>query len=84
MVLANLFNEPCIAVDTHVSRVSIRLKLAKEKDDVLTIEKKLMKKFPKERLSRLHHQLVLFGRYHCKAINPDCTNCKLKDICRRK
>ena len=84
VVLANLFNEPCIAVDTHVSRVSIRLKLAKEKDDVLTIEKKLMKKFPKERLSRLHHQLVLFGRYHCKAINPDCTNCKLKDICRRK
>ena len=84
VVLANLFNEPCIAVDTHVSRVSIRLKLAKPNDDVLTIEKKLMKKFPKERLSRLHHQLVLFGRYHCKAINPDCTNCKLKDICRRK
>lgn len=84
VVLANLFNEPCIAVDTHVSRVSIRLKLAKPNDDVLTIEKKLMRKFPKERLSRLHHQLVLFGRYHCKAINPDCANCKLKDICRRK
>lgn len=84
VVLANLFNEPCIAVDTHVSRVSVRLKLAKDSDDVLIIEKKLMKKFPKEKLSRLHHQLVLFGRYHCKAINPNCTNCKLKDICRRK
>lgn len=84
VVLANLYNVPCIAVDTHVSRVSIRLKLAKEKDDVLTIEKKLTKKFPKEKLVRLHHQLVLFGRYHCKAISPDCTNCQLKDICRRK
>lgn len=84
VVLANLYNVPCIAVDTHVKRVSIRLKLAKPNDDVLTIEKKLTKKFPKEKLVSLHHQLVLFGRYYCKAINPDCTNCKLKDICRRK
>ena len=84
VVLANLFDEPFIAVDTHVSRVSIRLKLAKKGDDVLTIEKKLMKKFPKDKLSRLHHQLVLFGRYHCKAIKPNCSNCKLKDICRKE
>lgn len=84
VVLANLFNEPLIAVDTHVSRVSIRLKLAKKGDDVTIIEKKLMKKFPKEKLARIHHQLVLFGRYHCKAINPECFNCKLSDICRRK
>lgn len=84
VVLANLYNVPCIAVDTHVSRVSVRLKLAKSNDDVLTIEKKLTKKFPKDKLVSLHHQLVLFGRYYCKAINPDCTNCKLKDICRRK
>ena len=84
VVLANLYNVPCIAVDTHVSRVSVRLKLAKSNDDVLTIEKKLTKKFPKDKLVSLHHQLVLFGRYYCKAINPDCTNCKLRDICRRK
>ena len=84
VVLANLFNEPCIAVDTHVKRVSIRLKLANKNDDVLIIEKKLTKKFPKDKLNRLHHQLVLFGRYNCKAINPDCLNCKLKNICRRK
>ncbi len=84
VVLANLFNEPLIAVDTHVKRVSVRLGLAKDSDDVLIIEKKLMKMFPKDKLVSLHHQLVLFGRYHCKAINPDCTNCKLKDICRRK
>ena len=84
VVLANLFNEPCIAVDTHVLRVSIRLKLANEFDDVLTIEKKLVSIFPKEKLSRLHHQLVLFGRYYCKKVKPNCTNCKLKHICGRK
>ena len=84
VVLANLFNAPLIAVDTHVKRVSVRLGLAKESDDVLVVEKKLMRRFPKDKLARLHHQLVLFGRYHCKAINPDCSNCKLNSICRRK
>lgn len=82
VVLSNLFNVPCIAVDTHVSRVSKRLGIAKNSDDVLTIEKKLNKKFDKDKLSRLHHQLVLFGRYYCKAVNPLCENCKLKDMCK--
>lgn len=84
VVLSNIYNEPCIAVDTHVSRVSIRLGIANKNDNVLTIEKKLYKKFSKESLARLHHQLVLFGRYYCKAINPKCENCKLKDICKNK
>lgn len=84
VVLSNLFDVPAIAVDTHVSRVSKRLNLAKDNDDVLTIEKKLMKRFNKEDWSKRHHQLVLFGRYHCKAINPNCDNCQLKDICKRK
>lgn len=84
VVLSNLYNVPCIAVDTHVSRVSKRLGLAKKNDDVLTIEKKLYRKFPKEKLCDLHHQLVLFGRYYCKAINPICDNCKLKNICKEK
>ena len=83
VVLSNLFNEPFIAVDTHVARVSKRLGIANNKDDVLTIEKKLNDIFPKERLGRLHHQLVLFGRYYCKASNPLCENCKLKTICKR-
>lgn len=82
VVLSNLYDVACIAVDTHVSRVSIRLGIAKENDDVLTIEKKLNKKFPKEKLARLHHQLVLFGRYHCKAIKPKCENCGLKLMCK--
>ena len=82
--LSNIYNEPAIAVDTHVARVSKRLGLAKENDNVNVIEKKLMKKIPKNRWSRTHHQLVLFGRYNCKSINPDCINCKLKNICKQK
>ncbi len=82
VVLSNLFNYPAIAVDTHVARVSKRLNLAKANDDVITIEKKLMKKFKKDVWSRRHHQLVLFGRYHCKAIKPNCSACKLKDVCK--
>ena len=84
VVLSNLYNEACIAVDTHVTRVSIRLGLARKTYDVRTIENKLTKKFPKETLGRLHHQLVLFGRYHCKARNPECQNCKLYEICKYK
>lgn len=83
VVLSNIYNEPCIAVDTHVSRVSKRLGLAKETDDVRKIEEKLTKKFKKENLCRLHHQLILFGRYYCKAQNPQCDNCKLSDICKK-
>lgn len=82
VVLSNLFDVPAIAVDTHVSRVSKRLGLAKESDDVVAIEKKLMKKFDKNVWSRRHHQLVLFGRYYCKASSPMCDLCKLKNICK--
>ncbi len=82
VVLSNIFNVPCIAVDTHVSRVSKRLNLAKENDNPLQIEKKLNKKFKKEDLCKRHHQLVLFGRYYCLARNPKCPECKLKEICK--
>ena len=82
--LSNIYNEPFIAVDTHVERVSKRLGLAKQNDDVYKVEKKLERKIPKEKRARAHHQLVLFGRYHCKAKQPNCLNCKLKDICKNK
>lgn len=84
VVLSNIYSEPLIAVDTHVARVSVRLGIAKSGDDVLTIEKKLNRKFPKDKLCRLHHQLVLFGRYHCKAVSPNCSNCGLKGRCHFK
>ena len=80
--LSVIYNEPLIAVDTHVNRVSKRLKLAKDSDDVLEVEKKLMKKIPKDKWNKVHHQLVFFGRYKCKSISPLCTDCKLKDICK--
>ena len=82
VVLSNLFDVPCIAVDTHVSRVSKRLGLAKDIDSVDVIENKLKRKFDRDKWTRLHHQLVLFGRYNCKAKNPDCNSCKLKEICK--
>lgn len=84
VVLSNLYDVPAIAVDTHVSRVAIRLGLARKNDSVLTIEKKLMKKIPKEKWSRLHHQLVLFGRYKCKAIKPICQECPFINTCKEK
>lgn len=82
--LSNIYDEPAIAVDTHVARVSKRLGIAKKNDDVSKIEKKLMKKIPKDRWGKTHHQLVLFGRYHCKSVNPDCANCQIKEYCKKK
>lgn len=84
VVLSNIYNIPCIAVDTHVERVSKRLGIAKQKDNVLKIEKTLTKNFEKEKLCRIHHQLVLFGRYYCKAKKPKCEQCKLKKICNQE
>ena len=84
VVLSNIYNIACIAVDTHVHRVSIRLGIATKNDDVLKTEMKLTKKFKNYDLCRLHHQLVLFGRYYCKASNPSCDTCKLRDICKYK
>ena len=81
VVLSNLYDVPCIAVDTHVKRVSIRLNLASKEDNVLTIEEKLTKIFKKEIHKKIHLQFVLFGIYHCKAKNPNCMTCKLKNIC---
>ena len=80
--LSNIYGEQAIAVDTHVARVSKRLGLVNKNDDVLKIEKKLEKKIPYDRWGKTHHQLVLFGRYYCKAVKPECSNCLLKDICK--
>ena len=84
VVLSELYNEPYMAVDTHINRVAKRLGFAKEKDDVLIVERKLTKLIPKDNVIHIHHQLIFFGRYHCKAINPNCKECKLKDMCKYK
>ena len=80
--LSVIYNEPLVAVDTHVERVSKRLGLAKKDDTVLVVEHKLMKKLPKDKWSKTHHQMVHFGRYKCKSIAPICSDCQLKEICK--
>lgn len=82
--LGEFYGVPAIAVDTHVERVSKRLKLAYLNDSVLDVERKLMKKVPKDRWARFHLQMVLFGRYYCKAVKPLCKDCPLKEFCREK
>jgi len=82
VVMAVGFHKNAIAVDTHVERVSKRLCIAEEKDDVLEVEKKLMAFFPEEKWGKLHHQLLFFGRYRCKARKPECEGCPLKEFCR--
>lgn len=82
VVLSNIYNEPLIAVDTHVERVSKRLSLVEEKDSVLVVEQKLMNLFPKTKWNRLNNQLILFGRYTCKSINPICNKCPFHEICK--
>ena len=82
--LSEFYNYPAIAVDTHVERVSKRLGLCPKNSDVLKVERCLQRKFKKELWSRRHLQLVLFGRDHCKAVKPECGNCKLQALCKEK
>lgn len=84
VVISNAFGIPALAVDTHVARISVRLGLAKEKDSVLEIEKKLNRKIPKQHWLKVHHQMIFFGRYHCLAKNPKCNICPLFDDCKYK
>ena len=79
--LSEYYNYPAIAVDTHVERISKRLRIASKKATVLEVEEKLQKFFPKDEWAKRHLQLVLFGRYHCKAVKPDCSSCPLKEFC---
>ncbi|KMY50575.1 endonuclease III [Peribacillus loiseleuriae] len=82
VVVSVAYGVPAIAVDTHVERVSKRLGICRWKDSVLEVEKTLMNKIPKEEWSVTHHRLIFFGRYHCKAQNPQCPVCPLLDVCR--
>jgi endonuclease-3 len=82
VVVSVAFNIPAIAVDTHVERVSKRLGICRYKDSVLEVEKTLMQKIPMEEWSVTHHRLIFFGRYHCKAQNPQCPSCPLLVLCR--
>ena len=80
--LAEYYKVPAIAVDTHVERVSKRLNLVKSNSNVIEIEQTLMKRIPKDKWIKAHHQFIFFGRYHCKAIKPNCSCCKLSHLCK--
>ena len=82
VVRAELFNIPEIAVDTHILRISKRLELANEDDTPLEVEHKLRKLFKEEQYIKLHHQLIWFGRTICKAKNPNCNECMIRNFCK--
>ncbi len=81
VILGEWFKVPAFPVDTHVMRVSKRLDLVDEKDNVRTIEYKLCSLILEEHWIKCHHQFILFGRYFCKAKNPLCNECKIRQYC---
>lgn len=80
VVMSVAFNRPAIAVDTHVFRLSNRMKLAEGKTP-LEVELGLQKNIPREKWSAAHHWLIWHGRKICKAQKPDCGGCPLAKIC---
>lgn len=80
VVLNVWFNEPTLAVDTHVMRISHRLNMSDGKNP-LEVEKDLLKVLPDNYKKNANHWLVLFGRYICKAQKPDCPNCPVSSFC---
>ena len=83
VILNTIFNEPTIAVDTHIFRIANRINLATG-ENVLQVEKKLIKLTPKEFLQDAHHLLILHGRYTCIARQPKCSVCVIYDLCEYK
>lgn len=83
VVLNTAFDEPTIAVDTHIFRVSNRTGIAKGKTP-LDVEKKLEKFIPAEFKKDAHHWLILHGRYTCAARKPKCGSCLIEDLCEFK
>ena len=78
-----IFNQPSMAVDTHVFRVSKRLGLVTQTAKTpLEVEKQLVRHIPDEYIGRAHHWLILHGRYVCVARSPKCEQCGLVGICR--
>ena len=78
--LNTIFGEPTMAVDTHIFRLANRTGLAPGKD-VVEVEKRLLRRIPKEYLRDAHHWLILHGRYVCVARKPKCDECSIRDLC---
>jgi len=82
VVISVAFGGQTIAVDTHVHRISKRLGLTTENSTPLQCELDLLRIVPTNRRSKFHHQMIWFGRDICSAINPKCSECELKNICK--
>lgn len=81
VVLAEGYKIPAFPVDTHILRVCNRLGFVHSSDPVV-VENRMKQLFPEENWIELHYLLLLFGRYHCKAVGYSCENCVLHDICK--
>ncbi len=82
VVASVIFNQPTMAVDTHVFRVSKRLGLVTQTAKTpLEVEKQLIRHIPDELIPKAHHWLILHGRYICLARSPKCDDCKIIDWC---
>ncbi len=83
VILNTAFNQPTMAVDTHIFRVANRTGLAPGQT-VLAVEKALLQNIPPQYLLDAHHWLILHGRYTCTARKPKCTHCVIVDLCEFK
>jgi endonuclease-3 len=82
VIASVIHNQPTMAVDTHVFRVSHRLGLVKRTAKTpLAVEKELIKYFSDDIIPKAHHWLILHGRYTCMARNPQCESCGIKNLC---
>ena len=84
VVLKNIYNVPAIPVDTHVERVCKRLGIVFNNATPKDVEYILKNEIPVDKWNRVSEQILLFGRYYCRAINPKCDNCLFKDFCKYK
>ena len=82
VVCAVIWNQPTMAVDTHIFRISERIGLTTNSKSPLETEKQLVKYIPAEVIPKAHHWLLLHGRYVCKARKPLCETCGLQSYCR--
>lgn len=82
VIASVIYNQPAMAVDTHVFRVSERIGLTTKSKNPLQTELELIKHIPKDLIPRAHHWLILHGRYVCQARKPKCNECGIKDSCR--
>lgn len=81
VIASVIYDQPTMAVDTHVFRVAARLGLTKNAKTPLETEKQLVKYIPEEYIARAHHWLILHGRYVCVARRPKCEICGMKGFC---